>query len=43
MEAGVQLVEFDRRPGGEEGEDGYYIFKDFTKEEEIKTFTYGTE
>ena len=36
MEAGVQLVEFDCRPGGEEGEDGYYIFKDFTKEEEIK-------
>lgn len=29
MEAGVQLVEFDCRPGGEEGEDGYYIFKDF--------------
>lgn len=42
MKAGVLLLEFDSRPGGEEGEEGYYIFRDFTKEEEIKLW-YGIE
>lgn len=32
----VVLMELDRRYGGDEGKEEYYIFKDFTKEEEEK-------
>lgn len=32
----VILMELDRRYGGDEGKEEYYIFKDFTKEEEEK-------
>lgn len=32
----VVLMELDRRYGGDEGTERYYIFKDFTKEEEEK-------
>ena len=37
----VILMELDRREGGYEGNDEYYIFKDFTKEEEEKLW-YGS-
>lgn len=37
----VILMELDRRYGGDEGKEGYYIFKDFTKEEEEKLW-YGS-
>ncbi len=30
----VLLMEYDCRPGGYEGKDGYYIFKNFTRKEE---------
>ena len=37
----IILVELDRRPVGDYGEEEYYIFTDFTKEEEEKLWSGG--
>lgn len=42
LEENVRLMELDCRAGGYEGKEGYYIFKDFTKEEEEKLWYGGT-
>lgn len=41
LTARVILVELDRRPPGDYGEEEYYIFTDFTKEEEEKLWEGG--